>query len=70
MFFWRTYDQKEVDYVGEAGGKITGFEFKLKDKKSYRPPRDFTAAYKAEVRKVDRGNYWKFLGLDRSRKFE
>jgi predicted AAA+ superfamily ATPase len=62
-YFWRTYDQKEIDYIEETGGKITGFEFKLKNKKPYQPPRDFTAGYNASVQKVDRGNYWEFLGL-------
>lgn len=27
-FFWRTHDQKEVDFVEESGGKLTGFEIK------------------------------------------
>lgn len=62
-FFWRTYDQKELDYIEEAGGEIIGFEFKWNDKKSYKPPADFIKKYNARVEKVDRSNYWKFLGL-------
>jgi uncharacterized protein len=27
-YFWRTYDQKEIDLIEEAGGKLHGFEFK------------------------------------------
>jgi uncharacterized protein len=27
-YFWRTYDQKEIDYLEESGGLISGFEFK------------------------------------------
>ena len=27
-YFWRTYDQKEVDFVEERDGKIFGYEFK------------------------------------------
>lgn len=27
-YFWRTYDQKEIDLIEEKGGKLSGFEFK------------------------------------------
>ena len=27
-YFWRTYDQKEIDYLEEQGGSLAGFEFK------------------------------------------
>lgn len=62
-YFWRAYDQKEIDYVEEAGGKIAGFEFKWDSKKTYKPPAYFTQKYQAKVEKIDRGNYWKFFGL-------
>jgi predicted AAA+ superfamily ATPase len=26
-YFWRTYDQKEIDYIEESAGKISGYEF-------------------------------------------
>jgi predicted AAA+ superfamily ATPase len=61
-YFWRTYDQKEVDYVEEAGGKITGYEFKWNGQKKYKAPKDFTREYEAEVKKIDKDNYWEFLG--------
>jgi len=28
LYFWRTYDQQEIDWVEEHGGKLDGFEFK------------------------------------------
>ncbi|MGE5602850.1 MAG: ATP-binding protein, partial [Nitrososphaerales archaeon] len=28
VYFWRTYDQKELDYVEERGGVLRGYEFK------------------------------------------
>ena len=62
-YFWRTYDQKEIDYIEEAGGEINGYEFRWSDKKSYKPPVDFTEKYKANVEKIDKSNYWKFFGL-------
>ena len=62
-YFWRAYDQKEIDYLEEADGEITGYEFKWSGKKPYKPPADFVKKYQAKVEKIDRSNYWKFLGL-------
>jgi hypothetical protein len=36
-YFWRTYDQKEIDLIEEAGGELSGFEFKWTDKKMISP---------------------------------
>lgn len=33
-YFWRTYNQKEVDFVEEREGKLFGYEFKWKAKKT------------------------------------
>ncbi|MCH7516160.1 MAG: DUF4143 domain-containing protein, partial [Bacteroidetes bacterium] len=30
-YFWRTYDQQEIDLVEERGGKLFAYEFKWKD---------------------------------------
>ena len=27
-YFWRTYEQQEIDLIEENGGKLYGFEFK------------------------------------------
>lgn len=62
-YFWRTYDQKEIDYIEESEGKITGYEFKWGDSNSYKAPQEFIENYKAEVKKIDKSNYWKFLEL-------
>ncbi len=62
-YFWRTYDQKEIDYVEESEGKICGYEFKWNTKQNYRVPKGFMELYGAQVEKIDRGNFWKFLGL-------
>jgi len=32
-YFWRTYDQQEIDLVEERGGKLFAYEFKWKDQK-------------------------------------
>jgi hypothetical protein len=60
-YFWRTYDQKEVDYVEESEGKIKGFEFKWNPNKNIKKPKQFIKDYNAEVEKVDRNNYADFL---------
>ncbi|MCX6327453.1 MAG: AAA family ATPase [Bacteroidia bacterium] len=33
-YFWRTYDQKEIDLIEESGGKLAGYEFKWKKEKA------------------------------------
>lgn len=63
-FFWRTYDQKEIDYVEEGSGKITGYEIKYSDKQKLKIPQIFSSTYNAEVNKIDKRNYWKFVELE------
>ena len=36
-YFWRTYDQKEIDFIEERNGRLYGFEFKWGRKKSPSP---------------------------------
>lgn len=62
-YFWRTYDQKEVDYVEEADGKLTGFEFKFSERAKSKPPKLFTETYDAEIVTVSPSNFWKFASL-------
>lgn len=62
-YFWRTYTQKEIDYVEEAEGMISGFEFKWGLEKKNSQFKEFKEAYQATVEPVDRSNYWKFLEL-------
>ncbi len=45
-YFWRTYSQKEVDYIEDNQGKINAYEFKWSEKKKVKIPGDFTNAYK------------------------
>lgn len=44
-YFWRTYDQKEIDLIEEFGGNLAGFEFKWTDKPA-KIPREFLTTYK------------------------
>jgi len=62
-YFWRTYDQKEVDYIEEFGGELIGYEFKYSEKQKVKFPKIFTETYNAVVHKVDKSNFWKFAEL-------
>ncbi len=61
-YFWRTYDQKEIDYIEERDGVLSGFEFKWNPNRSVKVPQEFLDTYSGStVEQVDRGNYWRFL---------
>ncbi len=61
-YFWRTYTQKEVDYIEERDGKLFAFEFKWNaDKKKI--PQEFLNTYgDSEFETINRENYWDFVG--------
>lgn len=54
LYFWRTYDQKEIDLIEEKEGKLTAFEFKLspKDRKTTSAGQEFTTVYKNSSYKI------------------
>jgi uncharacterized protein len=61
IYFWRTYDQKEIDLIEEREGKLFGYEFKYGDKK-VKPPKDWTETYKnASFAVINKENYLEFL---------
>lgn len=43
-YFWRTYDQKEIDLIEERGGKLHGYEFKWGDQK-IKAPKEWIGEY-------------------------
>jgi len=60
-YFWRTYDQKEIDLVEENGGKLFGFELKWQDRKT-KPPKLWLETYEnAEYKEINTGNYLDFV---------
>ena len=60
-YFWRTYDQQEIDLVEEREGKLFGYEFKYSPKKTA-PPKAWTKAYKeAEFNIISKNNFLEFL---------
>lgn len=61
-YFWRTWDQQEIDWVEERGGKLYGYEIKWSDKKTPLSPKDWKKNYKNAVYKViNKNNYFDFI---------
>ncbi|MBO7609585.1 MAG: ATP-binding protein [Muribaculaceae bacterium] len=61
FYFWRTYDQQEIDFIEEKDGVIHSFEFKW-GKKEPKAPKAFTTAYPdATFQVVNPDNYLDFI---------
>lgn len=61
-FFWRTYDQQEVDLLEERESKLFGFECKWMPPKRIKPPKAFGEAYPAaDYVVLHRDNYLDYL---------
>lgn len=61
-YFWRTYDQKEIDLIEEAGGQISGFECKWQTKNTS-PPKLWQATYPdANYQEINQDSYLEFVG--------
>jgi predicted AAA+ superfamily ATPase len=62
-YFWRTYDQKEIDLIEEHGGRLYGYEFKWQAGDIRRAVRnEFMEAYPdSELMTVNQENFEEFL---------
>lgn len=62
-YFWRTYDQKEIDCIEEYGGRLYGYEFKWQSGEIRRAVRnEFMEAYpNSALMTVNRENFEEFL---------
>ncbi len=61
-YFWRTYDQKEIDYLEEEGGRLRAFEFKFSLKTKTKIPSEFLSTYsQSEFKVIHQENYWEFI---------
>jgi predicted AAA+ superfamily ATPase len=57
IYFWRTYDKKEIDLVEEESGKLSGYEIKWK-KSRVKIPKDWHNSYPdADFQLIHSGNY-------------
>ncbi len=61
FYFWRTYDQQEIDLIEERAGKLRGYEVKWK-KKTVKQPKEWLKTYKnSSFEVVNKENYPKFV---------
>jgi predicted AAA+ superfamily ATPase len=61
-FFWRTYDQQELDWLEEENGKLSGFEFKWSENRKAKIPTAFAKAYpEATFEVINKQNYLEFI---------
>jgi hypothetical protein len=57
-YFWRTYDQQEIDWVEDRGGKLYGYEFKWNAKRKVKEPIAWKNAYEdAKFEIINSENY-------------
>lgn len=61
-YFWRTYDQQELDWLEVKAEQLTGFEFKWNSNKKSKIPTAFAKAYpEADFEVIDPANYLDFI---------
>ncbi len=61
LYFWRTYDQQEIDLIEEDGDIITAYEIKS-GKKNPKIPKAFANAYpEAAYNIVNRDMFWDYV---------
>ena len=61
-YFWRTTQQQEIDYIEEADGRFTAYEFKWNPKKKAKTSQTFLKAYpNTEIMTVNPDNFYTLL---------
>jgi len=61
VYFWRTWDQKEIDIVEEREGKLFGYECKW-SKSNAKAPKDWIETYpEATFEVISKGSYLDFV---------
>ncbi|HON53239.1 MAG TPA: DUF4143 domain-containing protein, partial [Bacteroidales bacterium] len=61
-WFWRTTAQQEIDFIEEADGVITGYEFKWNPKTHVSFSKTFTNSYpNSNTKVIHRDNFFEFL---------
>lgn len=60
FYFWRTYEGQEVDLVEDKGGKLIGWEIKLKSR-GRKQPKDWGRYKNSSFWEVDRDNFWDMM---------
>ena len=61
LYFWRTYDQQEIDLIEESGEELSAYEFKWGGR-SKKIPAAFAGAYpRASWQVINQDNYLSFI---------
>lgn len=63
IYFWRTLQKQEIDYLEEYEDKLSGFEFKWKKDKFKIPPMFKEKYPQSPVEIINKENYKKFVGM-------
>ena len=61
IYFWRTYDRQEIDYIEEYGGELWGYEFKWGTKDARKPKLWLETYDKSQFNTINRENFIEFL---------
>lgn len=62
-YFWRTYQQQEIDWIEERGGRLYAYEIKWNPKKKVKEPAAFRQAYpKSDFHVITPENYLQWIG--------
>jgi len=61
IYFWRTKQWQEIDFVEERDGKIFATEIKYSSKKKTKIPNYFKDTYSPEFQIVSKDNFYKYL---------
>jgi predicted AAA+ superfamily ATPase len=60
-YFWRTYEQQEIDWIEERDGRLYGYEFKWKDSKVKIPPQWLKAYPEASFEVINKDNFHSWI---------
>ena len=60
-YFWRTYEQQEIDWIEERDGKLYGYESKWKDSQAKIPPQWLKAYPEASFEVINKDNFYSWI---------
>ncbi|SDC75303.1 hypothetical protein SAMN04488104_100557 [Algoriphagus faecimaris] len=64
-YFWRTYDQQEIDYIEEIDGMLFCFEFKYNPKSKSKFPKIFSQTYpNSSFKVISPDNFYELTDLE------
>ena len=62
-YFWRTYQQQEIDWIEDRAGNLFAYELKWNSKKAVKPPKTWSNAYpNAQFAVITPDNYLDWIG--------